>query len=151
MGSLLGDKEDVGRKIHHSTIALITKIRTMWLSKDVIKQNIRLKLYKTIVNSVLTSECEHGLNSKRGRKAWCFKELRKILGIRLPVKITNKSLYEKCNETPFTLKILESRWRLLRRVLRRDRKILANSQLTLHISWREISQTTTYKSASHTH
>ena len=43
--------------------------------------------------------------------------------------ITNKSLYKKCNETPLSQQILESRWRLFGHILRRDECIPANKAM----------------------
>ncbi|GFS10039.1 hypothetical protein ElyMa_006636700, partial [Elysia marginata] len=54
------------------------------------------------------------------------KQLKKILNIKFPVKITNKSLYKKCQEKPLSLQLLESRWKLFGHNLRRHRDIPAN-------------------------
>ena len=45
------------------------------------------------------------------------------------MKITNKSLYKKCNERPISLQILDSRWRLLGHILRRNIDIPANQAM----------------------
>ncbi|GFS00368.1 hypothetical protein ElyMa_002812800 [Elysia marginata] len=45
------------------------------------------------------------------------------------VKIKNESLYKKCNENYLSLHILESRWRLLGHILRRDIEIPANKSM----------------------
>ena len=67
------------------------------------------------------------------------KQLRKILGIKYPVIITNKSLYQKCNETPLSLQILESRWRLFGHILRRDESIPANKAMQFYFKKSENS------------
>ena len=56
-------------------------------------------------------------------------QLRKILNIKYPVKITNSSLYEKCNECPLSITLLESRWRLFGHILRRNSEIPANKSM----------------------
>ena len=55
--------------------------------------------------------------------------MRKILNIKYPVKITNSSLYEKCNECPLSITLLESRWRLFGHILRRNSEIPANKSM----------------------
>ena len=54
------------------------------------------------------------------------KQLKKVLNIKFPVKITNKSLYKKCQEKPLSLQILKARWNLFGHILRRDSDIPAN-------------------------
>ncbi|GFR92539.1 hypothetical protein ElyMa_006203400 [Elysia marginata] len=58
------------------------------------------------------------------------KQLKKVLNIKYPVKITNSSLYNKCNERPLSIFILESRWRLFGHILRRDSQIPANQAMS---------------------
>ena len=131
VGSLMGDKEDVARRKHLSTIALV-KLNNVWIRKDRIKKNTRLKLYRTLVKCLLTYNCgTWALTKTEEEKLDSFhrKQLRKILGIKYPVIITNKSLYKKCNETPLSLQILESRWRLFGHILRRDECIPANKAM----------------------
>ena len=53
------------------------------------------------------------------------KQLKRVVGIRYPEKITNKALYKQCNERPLSLYVLENRWRLFGHILRRDREIPA--------------------------
>ena len=54
------------------------------------------------------------------------KQLKKVLNNKFPVKITNKSLYKKCQEKPLSLQILKARWNLFGHILRRDSDIPAN-------------------------
>ena len=54
------------------------------------------------------------------------KQLKKILNIRYPKKITNKSLYRICQEKPLSLQILSARWSLFGHILRRDKDIPTN-------------------------
>ena len=56
-------------------------------------------------------------------------QLKKILNIKYPVKITNSSLYESCNECPLSITQLESRWRLFGHILRRNSDIPANKSM----------------------
>ena len=45
-----------------------------------------------------------------------------------PVKITNISLYEECNEKPISITIFETQWRLLGHIMRRNIEIPANME-----------------------
>ena len=56
-------------------------------------------------------------------------QLRKILNIKYPVKITSSSLYEKCNECHLSITLLESRWRLFGHILRRNSEMPANKSM----------------------
>ena len=49
-----------------------------------------------------------------------------------PTKISNKTLYKKCNEKPLSTHILESRWRLFGHILRRNEEIPANKAMQLY-------------------
>ena len=91
-----------------------------------------MKLYRTLVKSVLLYNCgtwamtkaeEHKIN------AFHRKQLRKLLGIRYPTKISNSSLYKKCNEQPLAIQIMEIRWQLFGHVLRRNENIPANKAM----------------------
>ena len=96
VGSLLGDEEDVCRR--KLSNAALHKLKSVWLRKDQIKRHIRLKLYKAIVKSVLLYNCETwALTKQDEHKLDTFhrRQLRTVLNIRFPTKITNKSLYKK--------------------------------------------------------
>ena len=89
-------------------------------------------LYRTLVTSVLTYNCgTWALTKTEEEKLNAFhrQQLRKILNIKYPVKITNSSLYEKCNECPLSITLLESRWRLFGHILGRNSEIPANKSM----------------------
>ena len=62
------------------------------------------------------------------------KQLRKVLNIKYPVKITNSSLYNKCEEHPLSIYILENRWRLFGHILRRNIEIPANKSMNSYFA-----------------
>ena len=62
------------------------------------------------------------------------KQLKAILNIRYPEKITNKSLYRTYQEKPWSLQILSARWSLFGHILRRDKDIPAKKQQELILS-----------------
>ena len=128
VGSLVGDKEDVERRRKLSTVAL-NKLMNVWISDDKIKTNIKIKLYKSLVKSVLIYNCgTWALTRSEEERLDRFhrKQLKKVLNIKYPTKIANIALYKKSNERPLSLQILEARWRLFGHILRRDKEIPAN-------------------------
>ncbi|KAK3773203.1 hypothetical protein RRG08_025869 [Elysia crispata] len=131
VGTLIGDTEDVQRRKQLSTAAL-AKLQNVWVRGDKLKKKAKLKLYRALVKSVLTYNCSTwALTQAEEKKLDAFhrKQLKRVVGIRYPVKITNKALYKQCNERPLSLYVLENRWRLFGHILRRDREIPANKAM----------------------
>ena len=56
VGTLIGDEEDIERRKRLSTAAL-AKLQNVWVKGDKIKRKTKLKLYRTLVKSVLTYNC----------------------------------------------------------------------------------------------
>ncbi|GFR73814.1 hypothetical protein ElyMa_005739100 [Elysia marginata] len=114
-------------------VAALVKLKNVWLKGDKITKNTKLKLYKALVKSVLTYNCGTWAPTQSQEErlnAFHRKQLKKVLNIKYPVKITNSSLYNKCNERPLSIFILESRWRLFGHILRRDSQIPANQAMS---------------------
>ncbi|GFS23376.1 hypothetical protein ElyMa_006975700 [Elysia marginata] len=125
-------KEDIERRKQLFSAALV-KLKNVWLKGDKITKNTKLKLYKALVKSVLTYNCGTWAPTQSQEErlnAFHRKQLKKVLNIKYPVKITNSSLYNKCNERPLSIFILESRWRLFGHILRRDSQIPANQAMS---------------------
>lgn len=134
VGSLIGDGEDIERRKHLSTVAL-HKLNNVWIRNDKIRRSTKVKLYRALVKSILTYNCETWAMTKSEENridTFHRKQLRLILNIRYPTKITNESLYKKCQEKPLSLQITERRWRLFGHILRRDREIPANKAMTAY-------------------
>ncbi|GFS15240.1 hypothetical protein ElyMa_006766300 [Elysia marginata] len=130
--TLIGDQEDIERRKQLSSAALV-KLKNVWLKGDKITKNTKLKLYKALVKSVLTYNCGTWAPTQSQEErlnAFHRKQLKKVLNIKYPVKITNSSLYNKCNERTLSIFILESRWRLFGHILRRDSQIPANQAMS---------------------
>ncbi|GFS28046.1 endonuclease-reverse transcriptase [Elysia marginata] len=128
VGSLIDDNEDIERRKQLSSTAL-SRLNNLWLKDNKIKTAAKIHLYKSLVKSILLYNCSTwALTHTEEKKLNAFdrKQLKKILNIKFPVKITNKSLYKKCQEKPLSLQILESRWKLFGHILRRHRDIPAN-------------------------
>ena len=106
VGSLLGDDRDVeGRKKNISTVAL-SKLNAVLLRQDKIKLKIRLKSYKSLIKSILLYNCGTWSLTKHQEEnldTYHRKQLRKILGIKYPTRLSNAKLYEKCKETCISL------------------------------------------------
>ena len=134
VGSLMGDKEDVERRKQLSNAALY-KLKNIWIGKGKINHNIKIKLYKALVKPILTYNCgTWALAQTELNKLDAFhrKQIRKLLNIYYPTKISNKTLYKKCNENPLSTHILESRWRLFGHILCRNEEIPANKAMQLY-------------------
>ena len=113
----------------------VYKLKNIWIEKDKINDNIKIKLYKALVKSILTYNCgTWALAQTELNKLDAFhrEQLRKVLNIYYPTKISNKTLYKKCNEKPISTHILESHWRLFGHILRRNEEIPANKSMQLY-------------------
>ena len=136
VGSLVGDNEDVERRKKLSTVAL-NKLINVWISNDKIKIHVKIKLYTSLVKSVLIYNCGTWALTRSDEERldrFHRKQLKKVLNIRYPTKITNTALYKKCNERPLSLQILEARWRLFGHILRRDKEIPANIAMNTYFT-----------------
>lgn len=134
VGSLLGSKEDIEHRKHLSNLAL-NKLTSIWNRADKIKQKTRIKIYNSLVKSILLYNCgTWGLTKTEENKLDAFhrKQLRRVLGIHYPTKISNESLYKRCKETPLSIQILEARWKLFGHILRRDPEIPANKAIEFY-------------------
>ena len=81
VGSLMGDVE---RRKQLSNAALLYKLKNIWIGKDKINHNIKIKLYKALVKSILTYNCgTWALAQTELNKLDAFlrKQLRKVLNI----------------------------------------------------------------------
>ncbi|XP_071948710.1 uncharacterized protein [Antedon mediterranea] len=115
----------------------MTKLNLMWLRKDKIKLKIRIKLYNSLVKSILLYNSETwGLTKEEAHKLDTFhrQQLRKIIGIRFPDRISNINLYRRTGTKPISLEIVDARWRLLGHLLRQDPCTPANTAISYYFS-----------------
>ena len=136
MGSLLGSKEDIENRKHLSNLAL-NKLVTIWKRAGKTKLQTKLKLYNSLVKSILLyNSATWAMTKTEEQKLDSFhrRQLRRVLNIVYPTKISNKSLYRKCKETNLSIQILESRWKLFGHILRRDPEIPANKAMTFYFN-----------------
>ena len=91
VGSLIGDLEDVERRKQLSTAAL-NKLYHVWMKGNKLKTTTKIQLYKSLVKSILLCNCSTwALTLTEDEKINAFhrKQLKKVLNIKFPVKITN--------------------------------------------------------------
>ena len=103
-----------------SNIALRNN-ENVWKKKWLTTTKTRLRLYNTLVKSILLYNCgTWGLdvNDERNLNSFHRKQLRRVVGIKWPHRITNKKLYKITNSEPITITITERRWKLLGHILR---------------------------------
>ena len=128
VGSLIDDDKDVERRKQLATVALY-KLNNVWIKGNKLKTSTKIKLHKSLVKSILLYNCGTWaltLTKERRLNAYHRKQLKKILNIGFPKKITNKSLDRICQEKPLSLQILWARWGLFGHILRRNKDIPAN-------------------------
>ena len=115
LGSKLGDWEDMQRRKELATIAL-AKNDTIWKKNWKTKLATRIKLYEMLVKSVLLHNCRTwGVAKDEMRKLNSFhkRQLRKVIGIQRPHKISNNKLYKITRTKPLSITITKRRWKLL--------------------------------------
>ena len=72
VGTLIGDEEDINRRERLST-ATLAKLQNIWIKGDKVKRKTKIKLYRTLVKSVLTYNCgTWALTKNRRRKTKCI-------------------------------------------------------------------------------
>ena len=134
VGSLIGDSEDVKRRKQLASAAL-NKLEKLWKHKKKVKRSTKLKAYKALVKPVLLYNCSTwGLTKTERNKLDAFhrKQLKRVLNIRWPTKISNIRLYQITKEEPINITCKRARWELLGHILRRDNNIPANQAMSYY-------------------
>ena len=96
VGSLLGGEEDIIGKKQLAT-ASMNKINVIYLKKDKVKLEKKIKIYRALVKSVLLYNCGTwgvSANVQQRLDAYHRKQLRRILGMKYPTRISNEKLYK---------------------------------------------------------
>ena len=136
LGSLLGVKEDVGRRILLAT-QCFKKLNDVWKYRKVIHKHILLNAYKAIVESVLLYNCgTWALDQSDADKIDAFqrKLLRQLLGYKWYDKITNEDLYAQVGILPASVQVVSARWRLFGHTLRLDANTPARKAMVYYFS-----------------
>ena len=54
VGTLIGDEEDITTRRKRLSTAALAKLQNIWIKGDKVKRKTKIKLYRTLVKSVLT-------------------------------------------------------------------------------------------------
>ena len=117
---MLSDKEDIIRRKTLATAAL-HKMNKIWVRKNKTCMARKLKLYNSLVKPILKyNSATWGLTKSDTDSLNVFhrKQLKQILEITWPHKITNDRLYQLTNTRPISYDITEARWKLFGHVIR---------------------------------
>ena len=107
-------------------------MNNIWIRNDRIKQDLKLKLYQSIVKPVLTyNSGTWGLTKTEENNLDSFhrQQLRKVLNIKYPARISNQNLYKLSKQNILSLDILTARWKLFGHILRSNLDIPANKAM----------------------
>ena len=110
-GIKAGDWEDIRRRNELATIAL-AKNDAIWKKNWKTKLTTRMRLYETLVKSVLSYNCgtrDVSKDDQRKLSNFCRRQLRKVIGIQWPHKISNNKLYKITGTKPLSITIMERR------------------------------------------
>ena len=110
----------------------VTTFRSMWslwLRRQHVSERLRLRLNSAFVRPVLIYKAgTWGLTGSETDKVNAFhrKQLRLLIGIKQPQRISNSNLYERCECREISTDVMDMRWRLFGHVLRFDEKAPAH-------------------------
>ena len=122
LGSLLGDAEDVTRRKQLAAIAF-KSLCQLWKRRDQVSLEVRVRLYNCFVLPVLLYNCSTwGITRQtiEALESYHRRQLRHILGIRWPNRLSNDLVYERCSAAPLGNILVNARWRLFGHILRSD-------------------------------
>ncbi len=114
----MGDDEDVVKRMALATVQF-KSLEKAWGRVKSLKS--RMNAYNSFVlPDLLFNAGAWGVCESVIKKIEVFhrKQLRRVLGVRWPFKISNKALYEECGAKPLGLAIRRFRWNLFGHVLR---------------------------------
>ena len=120
LGSLLGNIEDVTCR-RQLAEAAFRSMWSLWKRRGLIREPLRMRLYCAFIMPILLyNSGTWGLTvaSERSLDAFHRRQLRSLLGITWPQKISNLALYARCGVEPVSDLIRNSRWSLFGHVLR---------------------------------
>jgi hypothetical protein len=120
LGSLLGVKEDVQRRIQLAWQSF-NKLEALWRHRNRIAETTRLQSFCALVESVLLFNCgTWALTSTLADKLDRAHRqmLRRVLGIKWSDRVSNIDLYARCKVLPASLQSMNARWRLFGHTLR---------------------------------
>jgi hypothetical protein len=121
LGTLLGDTEEMRRRKQLAAFSF-NNLWRLWSRKhNKISTERRLRLYNAYITPILTyNACTWALTEAEMEELDAFrrKQLRRVLEVNYPRRISNAELYTKCKTTPLATTIRAARWRMLGHTLR---------------------------------
>ena len=120
LGSLLGDAEDAARR-RQLAAAAFNSLLKIWTRRRQISEGLRLRLYSAYVIPVLTYNCgTWGLPMSELARMDSFHrtQLRSIIDMRYPKRISNDTLYKRCGAVPISETITRQRYSLAGHIFR---------------------------------
>lgn len=121
LGTLLGDIEEMKRR-KQLAAASFKNLTRLWTGKrNKLSLERKLRLYDAYITPVLTyNACTWALTEAELNELEAFRrrQLRRILGIRYPRRISNTKLYKKSNMRELGPDIRGARWRMFGHTLR---------------------------------
>lgn len=120
LGSLMGDEEDVERRMGLATVQF-KALERLWKRPQCISLRARMRAYNAFVLPVLLYNastwgiCQRVINKI---EVVHRKHLRRVMGIFWPYRVSNKVLYAHCRAEPLGIAIRRFRWNLFGHVLR---------------------------------
>ena len=98
LGSLMCAEEDVARRKQLATVAY-NKLWPLWKRRDKVHETLRIRLYNAFIMPVLTyNSSTWGIQKAILARLDGFhhRQLRSLIGVRWPQRISNKKLNERC-------------------------------------------------------
>ena len=120
LGSLLGDEEDINRRMALATVQF-KSLEKLWIRSKCISLRSRMRAYNAFVMPVLLyNGGTWGVCKSVERKLESFHRthLRRVMGIRWPYVISNKVLYDRWEAESIGFTLRRLRWNLFGYVLR---------------------------------
>ena len=121
LGSFLDDKKDIERRKQLAQTAM-SKLWKIYKKGKKLKISKKVRVYDSYVKPVLTyNSSAWAVNKNIEAKVDAFhrKQIKRVIGIYYPNRISNKELYKKTNIIPLSVEITGARWRMLGHILRR--------------------------------
>ena len=138
LGSKLGDWEDIQRRKELATIALM-KNNAIWKKNWKMKVTTRIRLYETLVKSVLLYNCgTWGVSKDDQRKLNSFyrRQLRKVLGSSGHIKYPTINCIRSQKQGHYCQPSWQRKWKLLGHILRLPTNCPARKAIEV-LFWKE--------------
>ena len=134
LGTLLGDSEELERRRRLGAVAL-SQASTLWKRSTLVSESKRIRLYKACVKPIITYNFSTwALTQSELNRLDSFhrRQLRTVIGVRYPNKISNEDLYARTNSEPLSHELFRARWRMLGHALRMNSELPAKEAMSYY-------------------